>query len=38
MFVPLQDAGYGEKSLFAPDDDNDEETQTKMDDEVRLQS
>lgn len=31
----LKDAGYGEKSLFAPEDDNDEEMQTKMDDEVR---
>ena len=30
----MQDAGYGEKSLFAPDDDNEEETQTKIEDEV----
>jgi len=30
----LQDAGYGEKSLFAPEDDNEEETQTKIEDEV----
>lgn len=29
-----QDAGYGEKSLFAPEDDNEEETQMKIDDEV----
>ncbi|XP_067663597.1 transcription initiation factor TFIID subunit 1-like isoform X1 [Haliotis asinina] len=31
----LKDAGYGEKSLFAPDDENEEETQMKIDDEVR---
>src|SRR5439155_14406210 len=31
----LKDAGYGEKSLFATEDDNDEETQLKMDDEVK---
>lgn len=31
----LKDAGYGEKSLFAQDEDNDEETQTKMEDEVK---
>ncbi|XP_029644075.1 transcription initiation factor TFIID subunit 1 isoform X1 [Octopus sinensis] len=31
----LKDAGYGEKSLFAPEDDNEEETQMKIDDEVR---
>lgn len=30
----LQDAGYGEKSLFAPEEDNEEETQMKIDDEV----
>ncbi|XP_077984278.1 transcription initiation factor TFIID subunit 1-like [Glandiceps talaboti] len=30
----LQDAGYGEKSLFAPDDDN-EDNDVKIDDEVR---
>ncbi|XP_064636542.1 transcription initiation factor TFIID subunit 1-like isoform X2 [Lineus longissimus] len=29
----LKDAGYGEKSLFAPEEENDEES--KMDDEVR---
>ena len=29
----FQDAGYGEKSIFAPDDD-DEDSQVKMDDEV----
>ena len=29
-----QDAGYGEKSLFAPEEDNEEETQMKIDDEV----
>ncbi|KAK7495279.1 hypothetical protein BaRGS_00013461, partial [Batillaria attramentaria] len=31
----LKDAGYGEKSLFAPEEDNEEDTQTKIDDEVR---
>ncbi|PVD34224.1 hypothetical protein C0Q70_05490 [Pomacea canaliculata] len=31
----LKDAGYGEKSLFALEEDNEEETQTKLDDEVR---
>ncbi|XP_052278992.1 transcription initiation factor TFIID subunit 1-like isoform X2 [Dreissena polymorpha] len=31
----LKDAGYGEKSLFAPDEDNEEETQMKIEDEVR---
>ena len=31
----MKDAGYGEKSLFAPDDENNEETQTKMEDEVK---
>jgi hypothetical protein len=33
-----QDAGYGEKSLFAPEEDNEEETQMKIDDEVCLLS
>ena len=32
--VCFQDAGYGEKSLFAPEEDNEEDTQTKIDDEV----
>ncbi|XP_013414213.1 transcription initiation factor TFIID subunit 1 [Lingula anatina] len=31
----LKDAGYGEKSLFAPEEDNEEDFQTKIDDEVR---
>ncbi|GFY78151.1 transcription initiation factor TFIID subunit 1 [Trichonephila inaurata madagascariensis] len=31
----LKEAGYGEKSLFAPEDENDEENQIKMDDEVK---
>jgi transcription initiation factor TFIID subunit 1 len=31
----LKDAGYGEKSLFAQDEDNEEETAMKMEDEVR---
>lgn len=32
----FQDAGYGEKSLFAPEEDNEEETQMKIEDEVYL--
>ncbi len=32
----LKDAGYGEKSLLAPEDDDDEETATKMDVEVQV--
>ncbi|KAL4230237.1 Transcription initiation factor TFIID subunit 1 [Mactra antiquata] len=31
----LKDAGYGEKSLFAPEEDNEEETQMKIEDEVK---
>ena len=31
----LKDAGYGEKSLFALDDDGDDDKQEKMDEEVR---
>uniref|UniRef100_T1J1P4 Transcription initiation factor TFIID subunit 1 n=1 Tax=Strigamia maritima TaxID=126957 RepID=T1J1P4_STRMM len=31
----LKDAGYGEKTLFSHDDDNDEELQVKIDDEVK---
>ena len=31
----LKDAGYGEKSLFAAEDDNDEDTQNKIEDEVK---
>ena len=31
----LKDAGYGEKSLFAPEDDNEEDSATKIDDEVK---
>lgn len=31
----LKDAGYGEKCLFAPEDDNDDNNQEKMDDEVK---
>lgn len=31
----LKDAGYGEKSLFAPEEDNEEETQLKIEDEVK---
>ncbi|XP_016841601.1 transcription initiation factor TFIID subunit 1 [Nasonia vitripennis] len=32
----LKDAGYGEKFLFMPQDDDDEEIQLKMDDEVKV--
>ncbi|XP_015433770.1 PREDICTED: transcription initiation factor TFIID subunit 1 [Dufourea novaeangliae] len=32
----LKDAGYGEKFLFTPQDDDDEEMQLKMDDEVKV--
>ncbi|KAL0280152.1 UNVERIFIED_CONTAM: hypothetical protein PYX00_001531 [Menopon gallinae] len=32
----LKDAGYGEKFIFAPQDDDDEEMQLKMDDEVKV--
>ncbi|KAI4897502.1 hypothetical protein NFI96_032212, partial [Prochilodus magdalenae] len=31
----LKDAGYGEKSLFAPEEENEEDFQMKIDDEVR---
>ncbi|GBN17966.1 Transcription initiation factor TFIID subunit 1 [Araneus ventricosus] len=31
----LKEAGYGKKSLFAPEDENDEEMEMKMDDEVK---
>ncbi|KAJ6220107.1 hypothetical protein RDWZM_005919 [Blomia tropicalis] len=31
----LKDAGYGEKSMFAPDDVEDEDLQVKIDDEVK---
>ncbi|CAH1777107.1 unnamed protein product [Owenia fusiformis] len=31
----LKDAGYGEKSLFTPDDENDDDNQNKIEDEVR---
>lgn len=31
----LKDAGYGEKSLFAPEDEDDDEVQTKIEDEVK---
>lgn len=30
----LQDAGYGEKSFFAPEEENEEDFQMKIDDEV----
>lgn len=32
--VFLQDAGYGEKSFFAPEEENEEDFQMKIDDEV----
>ncbi|XP_045464560.1 transcription initiation factor TFIID subunit 1 isoform X2 [Harmonia axyridis] len=32
----LKDAGYGEKSIFTPAEDDDEEMQLKMDDEVKV--
>ncbi|KAG7302944.1 hypothetical protein JYU34_012938 [Plutella xylostella] len=32
----LRDAGYGEKFLFTPQEDDDEEMQSKMDDEVKV--
>ncbi|XP_030373648.1 transcription initiation factor TFIID subunit 1 isoform X4 [Scaptodrosophila lebanonensis] len=32
----LKDAGYGEKFLFAPQEDDDEEAQLKLDDEVKV--
>lgn len=32
----LKDAGYGEKFIFAPQDDDDEEQQLKMDDEIKV--
>ncbi|GFS23995.1 transcription initiation factor TFIID subunit 1 [Elysia marginata] len=31
----LKDAGYGEKSLFSPEEENEEDAQTKIDDEIR---
>ncbi|KAH9513821.1 Transcription initiation factor TFIID subunit 1 [Bulinus truncatus] len=31
----LKDAGYGEKSLFAAEEENEEDAQTKIDDEIR---
>lgn len=39
MICPLfQDAGYGEKSFFAPEEENEEDFQMKIDDEVWLYS
>jgi hypothetical protein len=34
--VFFQDAGYGEKSFFAPEEENEEDFQMKIDDEVRF--
>lgn len=36
ILTQTQDAGYGEKFIFAPQDDDDEEMQLKMDDEVKV--
>lgn len=33
----LKDAGYGEKFIFTPQEDDDEEMQLKMDDEVHFE-
>lgn len=33
--VLFQDAGYGEKSFFAPEEENEEDFQMKIDDEAR---
>ncbi|XP_067633801.1 transcription initiation factor TFIID subunit 1-like [Eurosta solidaginis] len=33
----LKDAGYGEKFLLAPQEDDDEEAQLKLDDEVKVE-
>ena len=35
-FVLFQDAGYGEKSFFAPEEENEEDFQMKIDDEERI--
>ena len=32
----LKDAGYGEKFLFSPQDEDDEDIQLKMDDEIKV--
>ena len=32
----LQDAGYGEKNILTIEEDNDDDSQVKMDDEVRI--
>lgn len=34
-FPRLKDAGYGEKSIMAPQDDEDEDAAMKLDDEVK---
>ena len=34
-FFRLKDAGYGEKSIMAPQDDEDEDAAMKLDDEVK---
>ena len=34
FIIIYQDAGYGEKSLFAPEADDDEESGVKIDDEI----
>lgn len=34
IYLPTKDAGYGEKSFFAPEEENEEDFQMKIDDEV----
>lgn len=34
IYFSTQDAGYGEKSFFAPEEENEEDFQMKIDDEV----
>lgn len=36
MYWIFQDAGYGEKFIFTPQDEDDEDLQLKMDDEVKV--
>lgn len=38
VFSPLKDAGYGEKSFFAPEEENEEDFQMKIDDEVSTET
>lgn len=34
IYLTTKDAGYGEKSFFAPEEENEEDFQMKIDDEV----